>query len=599
MTTYVKLWAELLRLSWRRVPGLTAAVFGLHLVSVVSIASVSLLLSRCVDAALREQAGAAAAAGAGAATVYAVMAVTEDMRTNVTAVALEKVALLELQPRIYRDVATLEGLDHLERTDVLDRITVLRGSAWGLMQSTWSAVGTVFTALQLSVLLFLLGSVSPWLLFLLVFAAVPVWSDHRGQAAVRDAETATAESYRLQEKLFDLATEPGGGKEIRVAGAGRELVARQSAAWREAMAERTRARVTAAVWKLVGWVVFTTGFTAGLALVVHRAAAGHGGAGDIVLAVTVATSLRQSVHAVVAQTTSSSRGGRLIEPFLWLRAYVAAERAKQAGTLPAPTVLKEGIEFEDVTYTYPGTGRPALEGISVTLPAGSVVAVVGEYGSGKTTLAKLLCRFYRPDRGAVRVDGTDLGELDTAAWRSRISAAFQDFGRFETVLAENIGLGDLPHLDDRDRIAEAVRAADGDRFVARLPQGLDTQLGRRFDGVDLSEGQWQKTALGRASMRRTPLLFLLDEPTASLDAPSEQEIFQRYMTWARELAGRTGAITLIVSHRFSTVNGADLILVLDKGRIVESGTHDELVAVGGRYAELYGIQATAYASADS
>jgi ABC-type multidrug transport system fused ATPase/permease subunit len=223
-----------------------------------------------------------------------------------------------------------------------------------------------------------------------------------------------------------------------------------------------------------------------------------------------------------------------------------------------------------------------------------VVAIVGEFGSGKTSLVKLLTKFYRPDEGRILVDGVPLSDVDTQSWRARTSAAFQDFGRFQLRFAETVGLGDLPHLEDAERVAQAIDAADARELVNRLPDGAQTQLGTAFDGVELSEGQWQKTALARASMRQEPLLFVLDEPTASLDAPSEHAILERYMQRARALAAQTGAITVIVSHRFSTVTGADQILVLDGGRLVEHGTHDELLALGGRYAGLYGIQATAY-----
>jgi ATP-binding cassette subfamily B protein len=222
-----------------------------------------------------------------------------------------------------------------------------------------------------------------------------------------------------------------------------------------------------------------------------------------------------------------------------------------------------------------------------------VVAVVGEYGSGKTTLVKLLQRFYRPTEGVVRVDGTDLRHLDIEGWRARSTAVYQDFGRFPTLLGESVGIGDLPHAGDRERITEAVRAAAAQSVVDGLPHALDTQLGRALGGVELSEGQWQKTALARAMMRREPLLIVLDEPTASLDAPSEQEIFQRHMAHARALARRTGAVTVIVSHRFATVRGADLVLVLSRGRLVEAGSHGTLLAEGGHYAQIYGLQAPA------
>ncbi|WP_308190569.1 ABC transporter ATP-binding protein [Streptomyces sp. HPF1205] len=599
MRRYLALWAELFRLSWRRKPRLVCGMLLVRTAAVAAVAASALCLREAVDAGLAHRSGPAVAAALGAAFTYAVTQYLRGATGSLRILLVETVGLTDLQQRIYRDIAGVEGLDHLERTDFLDRVTVVRNSAWGIADSLWASVEAVFNVLEVVVALVLLGTMNPWLLFLLAFAAVPLWFDRRGLRAVKDAETATAEAFRLQRHLFGLATSASAGKELRLAGSGPELARRQREAWDEAMRGRARARIGAAVWKLSGWGLFTAGFVAGLALVTHRAAHGHGTVGDIVLTVTVANNLRESVHFAVLRATDTAGASRLIEPYLWLRDWVAADRARVRGTAGGrtPEVLREGIVFENVSYTYPGTDRLALDGVDVTLPAGSVVAIVGEYGSGKTTLVKLLAKFYRPDAGRITVDGADLAELDTGQWRSRSSAAFQDFGRLHTTFAEAVGLGDLAHAEDRERVAEAVRAADAESLVARLPDGLDSQLGREFDGVDLSEGQWQKTALARASMRRDPLLFVLDEPTASLDAPSEDAIFSRYMLRARELAARTGAVTLIVSHRFSTVTGADLILVLDRGRLAEAGTHEELVRLGGRYADLYAIQADAYSTA--
>jgi ATP-binding cassette, subfamily B, bacterial len=597
MKRYLALWAELFHLSWRKEPLLVGGILAAQTAAVLGVVASALCLREAVNAALAHHPGPAAAAALGTALAYGGTWFVRGARESLRMLLVEKVGLTDLHQRIHRDIASVEGLDHLERTDFLDRVTVVRDSAWNIASSLWGSIDAVFKAIEVIVALVLLGTLSPWLLSLLACALVPLWFDQRGLRAVKEAETATAEAFRLQRHLFELATSPSAGKELRVAGSGPELARLQQDVWDEAMRGRARARISAAVWKLSGWGLFTAGFVAGLALVAYRAAHGHGTVGDIVLTVTVANNLRESVHVAVVRATDTAGAGRLIEPYLWLRDWVAADRARarDKGGGKAPEVLRDGITFENVSYAYPGTGRLALDRVDVTLPAGSVVAIVGEYGSGKTTLVKLLAKFYRPDSGRITVDGTDLAELNTENWRSRSSAAFQDFGRLHTSFAEAVGLGDLPHVEDRERIAEAVRAADAESLVARLPDGLDSQLGREFDGVDLSEGQWQKTALARASMRPDPLLFVLDEPTASLDALSEHAIFARYMQRARDLAARTGAVTVIVSHRFSTVTGADLILVLDQGRLAEAGTHRELLSLGGRYADLYAIHANAYA----
>ncbi|MFC8848849.1 MULTISPECIES: ABC transporter ATP-binding protein [unclassified Micromonospora] len=595
---YLRLWAELLALSWRRAPVLTAMQFVIPAAMAAAVTGGALALKVAVDAMIRGDAGSAVAGAVGAGLAGAAGIALGALDSHTAGILIGKVAVLDLNPRIHRDITTLDGLEHLERGDFQDRLTLVRNAGWEIVLSLWSANGVVFAVLELTVMLLLLGTVNPWLLWLLAFAAVPLWFDQRGNNAVIRAALATAAPVRRQRHLFDLATDPAGGKEIRVAGAGDAVARRQAAAWDEAMRLRFRAQLVAAGWRMAGWLLFTAGFGAALALVVHQAARGAGSAGDLVLAVTVAAALRQSVYTGVRYTTNVAAAGRVIEPYLWLRDYVRAERdrARACGSVPPPARLRHGITLDRVGYRYPGTTGPALAEVSVHLPAGSVVALVGEYGSGKTTLVKLLGKLYRPDSGRILVDGVPLDELDTPAWRSRISATFQDFGRFPTTFAENVGLGDLPRLADRERIAAAVREVDAAALVDRLPDGPDTELDAASGGVDLSEGQWQKTALARAAMRPEPLLFLLDEPTASLDAPSEQEIFDRQLERSRRCAAATNAVTVIVSHRFSTVTGADLILTLHRGRLVEAGSHRELLAVpGGRYAALYRIQAEAYA----
>jgi ATP-binding cassette subfamily B protein len=283
---------------------------------------------------------------------------------------------------------------------------------------------------------------------------------------------------------------------------------------------------------------------------------------------------------------------------LWLRDYAVrayADLEPLAPSAPVPAQLRDGIRLRGVSFAYPGTAKPVLEGVDLHLPAGSTIAIVGENGAGKTTLVKLLSRFYEPTAGTITIDGVDLRRFPVLEWRARLAAGFQDFARLQLLARESIGVGDIGKIDRDTWIHAALeRAAAGDVSVA-LPHNLDTQLGRSFEGgVELSLGQWQKVALGRAMMRERVLLLMLDEPTASLDAPTEHALFEHFATAARDYATASGAITLLVSHRFSTVRMADLILVISGGRIAERGSHADLVGEGGLYAELYGLQASAY-----
>ncbi len=250
--------------------------------------------------------------------------------------------------------------------------------------------------------------------------------------------------------------------------------------------------------------------------------------------------------------------------------------------------LNEGIEFRNVSFGYPDSGRRALEDVSMTIRPGEVVALVGENGSGKTTLVKLLCRLYDPDGGAITLDGIDLRRFSTDALRREISVIFQDYAHYNLSAAENIAFGDLDRADDREAIIAAAQHADAHEAIMRLPRGYETVLGKLFEnGEELSIGQWQKIALARAFLRGSQVI-VLDEPTSAMDAKAEAEVFERF----RELLeGRTA---ILISHRLSTVRMADRIYVLQEGRVIEGGTHDELVYQNGIYAHLFERQARYY-----
>ncbi|HEV7587867.1 MAG TPA: ABC transporter ATP-binding protein [Longimicrobium sp.] len=489
--------------------------------------------------------------------------------------------------------ASLPGLEHHERPDVQDRLELLRqkqGVLGGSLNSLVNAANAMVAGVGTLVALAL---VSPWLLLLVPFALPVLPIAAAQQRWYADAETRSAGPARRARHLRGLAVDRNAGMELRVFGLQRELLSRFRAAWAESWRAALAADRRAAWLNSAGDVLFTVGYAAAVGLMLWRAAHGLAAAGEVVMVAYLAQQVRTGVIDPVWKVARLGEALRAAGRLLWLRDYAAA--MGRGGDRPAPGRLTDGIVFDRVSFRYPGTERWALRDVSFRIPAGAVVALVGENGAGKTTVVKLLSRMYAPTEGRILVDGVDLAEIGVEAWRERLSAAFQDFARFEMPARRTVGVGDLPRVDDRAAVAAALERAGAGGLLATLPAEGDTQLGARWEGgVDLSTGQWQKLALGRALMRADPLLVFFDEPTASLDALTEHALFERYARAARSGAAR-GMITLLVSHRFSTVRTADLILVIDGGGVAELGAHDELLLHDGLYAELYLLQARAYA----
>jgi ATP-binding cassette, subfamily B, bacterial len=374
-----------------------------------------------------------------------------------------------------------------------------------------------------------------------------------------------------------------------VLGIGQAVAGRRRASWERWYGPLAAARSRSAAWYACGWAIFGLAYTGAIVLV---ATGPHASPSAAILVLTAGARLSSYVGATVSEIGFLRGiwmdGSRRLA---WLEDYAAAV-ARDADLL-APARLSHGIRFEHVTFTYPGADRPALQDVSLLLPAGSVIAVVGENGAGKTSLIKLLAKLYAPTSGRILIDGVDLARIDAADWRTRLAGAFQDFFRFEFRAAKAIGVGDLPRIDAEPAIVTAMDRAGARDVAEKLTSGLHTQLGPTWpEGVDVSYGQWQKLALARGFMRDEPLVTALDEPTAALDAETEHQLFESYASRTSERP--RGSLTILVSHRFSTVRMADLIVVLDGSRVAEVGTHEELLARGGQYGELYRIQARAY-----
>jgi len=495
---------------------------------------------------------------------------------------------IALESHVARLQASIATIAHQEVPEYLDRIAMLRDQVFVLDHMYMAVFSMAGWILRLAVTIALLVSVHPALALVAVFALPTVFTSTWRPGVERAAQERAAPFNRLARHLFATATTAAPAKEVRLTGIGGRLMRDRRAAWESGHRPIAAARWGSMGWHAAAWAIFAGGYVAS---VVFVAAGLHASAGAVLLVLAAGARLSAYVGAAVGELAFLRGfwvyGARRLA---WLEDYAVS--LASTADLTAPERLERGIRFEHVSFAYPGTTRLALDDVTIDLPAGAVVAVVGENGAGKSTLVKLLARMYEPTSGRILIDGTPLSRIVADSWRTKMAGAFQDFFRFEFSARHSVGLGDVSRLDDEPAVASAVMRAGAGDVVGRLVAGLDTQLGPTWPGgVEVSFGQWQKLALARAFMRDHPLVLVLDEPTAALDSETEHALFERYAAAAHTADGR---ITILVSHRFSTVRMADLIVVLQGARCVEVGSHDELVRRGGVYAELYGIQAAAY-----
>jgi ATP-binding cassette subfamily B protein len=613
---------RLCKLGYRHEPGLILAAFVLSQLAALPDALLAWWFKLLGEGVLQGDRGlvrtAAIALGVSAAATWFLRTVS----TRVQRRFRDKVTIA-LEAHVATLLASVATIAHHERPEYLDRLAMLRNQVFVLDHMYMSLFSTCGWILRLGVTIALLMSIHPALLLLAVFAVPTVMTSTWRPAVERVAQERAAPAGRLARHLFTVATTAAPAKEVRVTGIGERLIAQRREAWERWYRPVAAVRWESAAWHTVAWAIFGGAFVGAIMFV----SSGLGAApGQVLLVLAAGSRLSAYISATVGEI-GFLRGFWMdgARRLAWLEDYAASLIA--SADLPVPARIARGIRFEHVSFAYPGTHRLVLDDVNLTLPAGAVVALVGENGAGKTTMVKLLAKLYEPSAGRILIDDTDLARIRTDEWRTRLAGAFQDFFRFEFRARHTVGVGDLPRLDSEPAVVTAIGRAGAGDVVVRLAAGLETQLGPTWpQGVEVSFGQWQKLALARGFMRDHPLLLVLDEPTAALDAETEHALFERYAAAARRRdsgAGHSatpvaqglnpalqqipapqspappesdndGRITILVSHRFSTVRMADLIVVLDGARVVEIGTHEALMARGGPYAELYGIQAAAY-----
>lgn len=547
-----------------------------------------------LDALAAADADRAVLAGLGIAVSIAGGAVLQYAGQRIGTILRESTHAL-VDRRLIELVGGAPTLNILETPEDLDQLQALQRESWVLGASIPTILGFFTTGIRIGMTSILLLNVDPLLLLLPLFGLPALLLSSKTGGLFRLGNERAAAPARLAHHLYELATNAAPAKEVRIFRLGDELTHRFHQTQTDIRRIHRHVNLVGQGFGLIGRGTFLIGYFAAITFVVSRAVNGHASIGDVALTAVLAGQvlglITDSAETIQLGLRNLAAAGR----FVYLSNVAQTMRRVVTADRPMPTRLVDGIRLDRVSYLYPLGATDTLHDVTLHLPAGATVAIVGDNGAGKSTLVKLLAGLYLPSTGTIRIDGDDLADFDADRWRQCTSAGFQDHARFDLFLREAIGVGDLPSIDNSIAVTDALERAGAADLLDTMPAGLDTQLGPNWpDGIDLSGGQWQKLALARAMMRTRPLLLLLDEPTAALDADTEHRLFERWTAAASELRRSTGAVTVLVSHRFSTVRMADLIVVLDQGHILETGTHSQLLHAGGLYAELFELQAQSY-----
>ncbi|MBE7619507.1 ATP-binding cassette domain-containing protein [Komagataeibacter sp. FXV2] len=585
---------RMFRQLWQCSPALTLASIGLRLIQAVQPPLALYVAKLIVDGVIHLGGHARDRAGADHLELWLAvefgLIILSDLTSRAVALVdglLNERYINAVSIALMEHAATLD-LAQFESSELQDLLERARRQASGrnnLLVQLFNIGQTALTAITL-----VIGVVAfaPWMVLILIVGLLP--------AAAGEARF-NAEAYRLMraktaerremEYLRSIGASAEHAKEIKLFGLGGFLVGRFRAAAATVLEQNRRLAVRRFGWSSLFAAIGSVTYYGVYVVIVHDTVRGQFSVGDLTFLSGSFLRLHGLLSSLLLGITQTAGQAQYLDDFfafLDLRPVIMSPVA----TRPFPSPIRHGIRFHDVGFRYPGTDRWALRHLDLRIAAGETVALVGENGAGKTTIVKLLTRLYDPDEGEITVDGVSLRDMDLDDLRAHIGVIFQDFVRYSLTAAENIAVGRIGALSDSARITAAAREGLADGVVEKLPLGYDQPLGKRVaKGRDLSGGEWQKIAISRAYMRDADLL-ILDEPTSALDARAEADVFERMR------ALRHGKAALVISHRFSTVRTADRIVVLEHGQVLESGTHDELLAHGGRYAELFALQAAGY-----